>query len=537
MKFKFKHLLVFSALFTSIVATSCSNNQEVVNEPFTYYFEPKINENKELKIFRNFDFESSKGLNKDELVMATAIQGFFSRNGGEYYYQFEKNDVWLEDLKTNYNVKFIETTLEEMLVNFRTNFTNKYVLYNQDKEGNLNVARSIAGAKNFLPVEVKYENMVKSLGFEMGVDARTMSEKKCFDLYKDELNNTALIQQNPETTQEFLTDYGIAGKYFFFWPKDMTDPDIISFRKEVHEWAKDDCPIFGWVPNDETIDVNISSTNGQFTIPSDWARNMSVFACKSFFGESKFKNPIKDDKTIVAENGKHYVTIMMSDGDNVQTWYNTFPFNPSYLGAKRDDFKMGWSIQPSLIDLGRNILNYVFDHRDKNDFYVCSVSGHGYMNPRIFPKEALTSYTNHLNSYLEQTDLSVVQILDSGPSKEAIAEYAKIPALNGGIYCYGDKYAGGHGSIFWANEKPFVSMRETLWNADVNVIANRINNYSTDITSIQAYTAINLHPWSMKYSDVCDLVKLLDEHVEIVTADEFIRLITDNVEHKDVTLI
>ena len=67
--------------------------------------------------------------------------------------------------------------------------------------------------------------------------------------------NTALFQQDPTSTQEFLTDYGIAGKYFFFYPKDMSDPDIVTFRKNVHDWAKKDCPIFGWVPNDEPTDV------------------------------------------------------------------------------------------------------------------------------------------------------------------------------------------------------------------------------------------------------------------------------------------
>lgn len=538
MNYKNKYLLILSSLF-SFLTISCQNNKIIDDDkpPFSYYFEPKINEDKVLKVFRNFNKGDSVGLNKNQLVMATAIQGFFSRTGGEYYYQFENNDVWLNDLKDNYGVTFIDTNLDEMLINFKAKFSNKYVLYDIKQYGNLNVARSIAGIKDYLPVDIEYENYVKALGFELGLDARTMSERSCFKIYKDEFNNTALFQQDPTCTQEFLTDYGIAGKYFFFYPKDMSDPDIVTFRKNVHDWAKKDCPIFGWVPNDEPTDVNISSMNGQFTIPSDWARNMSVFACKSFFGETRFKNVIKDDKTIKGEDGKHYVTIMMSDGDNVQTWYNTFPFNKKYLAAPRGNFKMGWSIQPSLIDLGRNILNYIYDHRDVNDFYVCSVSGQGYLNPRVFPEDALTSFTKHLDSYLKQTDLSVVQILDSGPSKDICEKYGKIEALKGGIYCYGDRYAGGHGSIYWGNDKPFVSIRETLWNADTSVIAKRINSYSKDIHSIEAYTAINLHPWSMEYNDVIKLVEQLDEHVEIVTADEFIRLISENVEHTDKILV
>lgn len=195
---------------------------------------------------------------------------------------------------------------------------------------------------------------------------------------------------------------------------------------------------------------------------------------------------------------------------------------------------MGWSMQPSLTDLAPNIMNYVYSRQDKNDYYVCSVSGQGYMNPQNYT--ALDSFIGGLDLYLRRADLSVVQILDAGPQKSVIEMYSKVPSLKGGIYCYGMKYAGGAGSVYWANDKPFVSIRETIWDADVDAMARRINSYDTDPTNITGYTAINLHPWSHTYEDVKRLVSGLDDHVVIVTADDFIRLITENVPHTDVTL-
>ena len=115
-----------------------------------------------------------------------------------------------------------------------------------------------------------------------------------------------------------------------------------------------------------------------------------------------------------------------------------------------------------------------------------------------------------------------------------VEAYAKIPELKGAIYCYGDRYAAGNGSVYWSNGKPFVSIRETLWNANVESMAERINGYAKDPTTIDGYTAINLHPWSMSYQDAVKLVSLLDESVVVVTADDFIRLITENVPHEDV---
>ena len=128
-----------------------------------------------------------------------------------------------------------------------------------------------------------------------------------------------------------------------------------------------------------------------------------------------------------------------------------------------------------------------------------------------------------------------MQILDSGYSAKVVEAYAQIPELKGAIYCYGDKYVAGNGSVYWSNGKPFVAIRETLWNANVEAMAERINGYAKDPTTIEGYTAINLHPWSMSYQDVVRLVELLDDDVVIVTADDFIQLITDNVPHTDVS--
>ena len=138
------------------------------------------------------------------------------------------------------------------------------------------------------------------------------------------------------------------------------------------------------------------------------------------------------------------------------------------------------------------------------------------------------------SAYMRRADLSVLQILDSGPSDEVIDYYAQIPELKGGIYCYGDRYAAGHGSIYWSNDKPFVSVRETMWNENIEAMAERINSYSRDPSSIEGYTVLNIHPWSHTYQDVIKLVSLLDENVVIVTADDFIRLVTENVPHEDV---
>ena len=70
---------------TNTQTTTTSNGDVGYDDDFSYYLETKINDKKELKVFRNFQVGESKALNKNELVIATAIQGFFSRENGKYY--------------------------------------------------------------------------------------------------------------------------------------------------------------------------------------------------------------------------------------------------------------------------------------------------------------------------------------------------------------------------------------------------------------------------------------------------------------------
>lgn len=75
------------------------------------------------------------------------------------------------------------------------------------------------------------------------------------------------------------------------------------------------------------------------------------------------------------------------------------------------------------------------------------------------------------------------------------------------------------------NENEHVS-HEWLKNA-----AEEINAMPADIYSQKGYSYINIHPWSMNIDDVDYFVSLLDEHIEIVSADEFLDLVKDNVKH------
>lgn len=536
-----KKLLIWCLLLFSVIAlTACQGDSTSIQttelqnqyENFSYYKDFTMTDDGVIYVY---------GLEKTysfgELFLAQAIQGIFSRTDSKYYYlnsEVSSFAYYLNYIIDNYELERENTSLDSMVEDYKTTFdVNGYILYDVDSNPeSVNVASSLAGAFGWLPIDTKMENYALSMGLSLAMDVTDKSEKWCFENYKEYFDNSGLVQQGGGNVA--LRDYGIASNYFYFYP-DSHDTETILFRGAVHAWAQDDAPIFGWGPDDEDTHVGISTANGQFTLASDYSYNLSMFGCVEYYDIESLQQP-NHLTDVTATPGYHYITIIRSDGDNVQTWTNSaFNFNSGDLASERGDFPMGWSTQISLIDLAPSILQYTYETADENDFFVAAVSGQGYIYPQNYPD--LIEFTQKMGTYLRKTDISVVQILDSSFDQDVIEAYSKIEELTGGIYLSGNKYAGLEGSIYWSeNGKPFISCRESLWDADIQAMADRINGYNTDPTSIEGYTMINLHPWSMDYQDVQTLISLLDEHVIVVSPEDFIHLIKDNVPHDNVNL-
>lgn len=501
---------------------------------YDYYRSFDMNEAGHLKVWGT---NTELNLSYSDYLTAVAIQGLFNREEITYYsVAINANNVWLEDMKEAYGITTEAVTVDSMVLAYKEKFGEdaKYILYDKaENPESVNVATSLAGIFDAIPVDVTRERQfssAKGYDMEMLLDASEMTEKECFSEYQDRFSSDALFQLDPNLW--YPRDYWIAGKYFGIYQKE-TDISTLFFRDKVQGWTDDDSPIFGWGPTYEEQDVKIASKNNQFTVASDTSFNLTVLA--SEYWGTEFKQSAVH-APITAQKGKHYVCLMMSDGDNIQAVSNTFPMYSAYYKAQRAGFKMGWTVNVSCVDLQPSILNAIYRDMDKDDYFVASVSGAGYMFPSSYEKDALELFTDRLSGYLERADLHSLQILDNAIDEECFEYYGKIPNLYGCAVMSGNKYQDKKGSVYWRNGMPFVTCRFSLWQDKGANIAAQVNACAKDPNSIEGYSVINVHPWSCNYTDVQELVSNLDENVVVVTADDFFRLIRANVPQEDVDL-
>ena len=554
---------------------------------FSYYSTSKLPADKKVYVLN----DTTKGENytSDSLFTAQAIQGLFARKETRFYVDshYMTNGIntdmyYLEQMKEQYGLTVESISLEEAVAKYIAaynnfvadgtwgtkipveNFVQKtykayvegqdystpgYILYRKGTIS-VNLAATLAGITSFLPVEEGEEDIFKAMGLVKKFDITNVvfTYRWLFgvDGIGDELNPDGLVHQNYKesngSTNKFIKDYGICNKFFHVY----YDPDSgvsAALKKNIHGFLNPNTPIFGYTYSEDS-DVAFFSEYGQFIVPTDYTCNLSFFSAEEFAGQT-FKQPNKDvDKP--AQSGKHYVAFVVSDGDNATYWQNTATFATNYMnaaGRENDTFPVTWSITPSLADLMPAVMANAYKADNKYNYFCAPVSGQGYINAGNFAAQNNGEYFNDfcskLNTYMGKADLSVVTVIggsQQGNLPGVLAGYASCDNVTGGIVYEGSKYFGSvRGGVMWVNGKPFIGPRDSLWETTPAYIAARINTYERDITSIDGYTLVNVHPWSHSYDDIRTIVGMLADDVEVVSVDRLIRMISDNVTDKSAT--
>ena len=545
---------------------SDSGSENQTNDNWGVYFPiPTMNAEKKLLVVGE-DVEINEEVGRNKALTLSAIQGLANREEVTMYlnYALEKdsqypNDYWLQDMVDNYGVTTETLSFEQAIeyykemagddAGFVTYSTAYEPAVGTDESRSLTAAINICAIRGWIPVEESLKDTATNIwNLTEKLDATEMTDKDVFEEYKDEFDNSILIQQRPMENKDYglvmvgLRDYAIANKFFTFYD-DGLGQVTANYRKEVHAWAKPNKPILGWGPGDEGEHISYASEAGQFPIPSDYSFNLSVTSADIFQeGELKQKNQFEP---ITPEAGKHYVAIGRSDGDNITTWQTEFVHSLTDFGSPdrgSEEFPMAWSISPALSEIFPALMRDVYRDSNAYDYFIAPVSGQAYMYPTVFPDEYKDDYFEKLDIFLGKADLHTVCILDHGQnvilSKEIANYYASAENLMGGFVFNGYNYKGGNGAVVWSdNGKPFVAPKESLWQEQPGEVVARIGQYWRDYTRIEGYTYINLHPWSHTYQDVEYVVSELrkNPNIEIISPDQMIDMITKYVPHEDVT--
>lgn len=494
------------------------------------------------------------GFTADERNSVIALQGIvaktdpciYLRYGGTYdLYLAEIEKSGKTILRTDENGQ--KWTYTSLIDRFRDHIADGgYTLYeNSELAEGMNVAANFAAAFGWLPVPVSAREKAEACGLTLKKDLTQEEygysfQRKYFRELKEYFNKGTVVHVNAEMIG--LRDLAIAQGWFCCYS--VNDKEITpgnTFLREVLRWSGKNTAVYGWCSMEKKT-VALLSDMGCHIVAADYCYNVSYLS--QFTTDVRLPSSPARART---DESKHYATLVFSDGDNCQ-WVQNGYGEYFELTGHYPEAVVSWTFSPTLRKFCTPALERVAAAAGPATSFVCGPSGAGYCNPSRFDAQSLDLFSTQTASAMLKTGERVITILDDyKPIREGVIAhsfdyFSRFDNIDGGIlFLDPDRYEAGKGKVWFSGGKPFASVRLSLWATDgyegatdewLRQQAETVNAYPVDIHSVDGYSVICIHAWSMKPAAVQTFISLLDDHVELLPADEFLQTMRENVPHE-----
>jgi hypothetical protein len=277
---------------------------------------------------------------------------------------------------------------------------------------------------------------------------------------------------------------------------------------------------------DELPMISQASTAGVTSIPSDLAPNLSALSAARVSGPLAQK-PLTEPAT----QQKHYVSFVISDGDNVA--WNLWGLQKYLTGPARGSFNVGYGVSPSMADLAPAALDWYYRNALTGpvaEEFIAGPSGTGYTFPSRMTPADLDRYTENLDALMGRAGLGICEILDDQhviKRDDLWHSYLTRPNIDALLY-FGP---GAHGQIRRVHGKPVIAQRDVLWGGwiEEDELTERLNSRTPDPFKWHGYSLVLVHCWTKDLAAIRTVVEGLDEHIEVVTPGQLIHLVNRNM--------
>jgi|GEM_PF-4043316 len=485
------------------------------------------------KVLESFVIADPYIPSSEDWVTMVTLQGLVAKQSSEQIY-FGGSNSKTEFSNTLKDIYALPVTAQitvrwDLLIRYKS-FYSGYILYKGASERNQ--ATSLCGILNGVAVEESKEAQFRSKTGVTNVlaDVRGKSELDIWNEYKNQFNHDFAAELDNDLFYH-LRDYCVMSNMFVFTPN-YNNP---TFKTQVLRSLSDTGGLFGYaqvVNGDEYGAFTLTNTEGIFPLGTNMVGNLSIMSS------------LKDDQLTIKrktsvlneEDDVHYVTFMMSDGDNLA--YNMWSQVDIWNSTVRGQFPVGWGMMPSSQELAPAVLNFFYKNASDNDHFFAQ-GGVGGIYPSKWPIDRLAKHVEQVNTYMGIADMRVLQFIDQNSAWSTSSYwkpgamwdlYTSKPNIKG-IFFYSYGGGPGAGDVKFLNGKPIVMLRDFLWGGlcDENQLTTILNNRMSDPYTKEGYTAICVHVWTKGLDNIKQVVDKLNPKIRIVSPEEFMERVKQNV--------
>ena len=307
-------------------------------------------------------------------MIATAVQGVVNQDSAELYlvlndHHFQQlEDTGREYIVLNKDIQSHETGLQSLLNKYLPRFSRIYV-WDTQKDWTWNLALMLSSQHKGLPLTREYADFIIRnyhwQGEVIDLSDKWKSKAEAYDWAISELmprchDNILFsvgLRDDWKVAPWTLYDYAVASRGFSFWLDDA--------QKDEQQIIRDICRagqyrpgaiVMGYAKSGDDLLATVNNYGIGYVV-SDYYANGSFW---SAYPNRSFSQP--KGKARRVKPGKIYVSIIFSDGDNLQ-----FDQNALYLMWKNDSLRgtipVGTTMAAGLQEINPFLLEWYYKHK------------------------------------------------------------------------------------------------------------------------------------------------------------------------------
>ena len=480
-------------------------------------------------------------------ALLISLQGLANRGEPRIYLEYPKDWQWeivrpLEGfLEKRHGIKFDRLGLDDAdaaLTRFG-HFAKGYVVWDKAVRSSLIVAFTIAGVEDAVVVNADLIPLAEKHGLKPVADLRGLfagkSEAQIYQWAYDHywarcsrdfyvvLGGHAGIEMQPG-----IADFGVMQRAFF---SDLSanpkHPDELALERRILAGQHPASIVVGWHSYGKDTEGQHTTLVGNYGLKMEGLHNLPnvSFTCQiPLTPDFKFANNhhVGPDAKLKAE-AKVYVCAVATDSMGIGAW--TKPGRGAIPYTWQVTMNWAWMNPPAL--------QFFYEDKTPNDYFIAGLSGPGYMYPKSIPAEKFPALMKDARSLMAQLDLRVMEIMDYSEGNRHIGNtdlpkevvdryYHEFPDVLGFINGYGTAR-----TYDLRDGKPFISYDYYL---DVN---RTVKDAAADLEEL-----IQLNPKRPYFllmhirernpvEKVNAIFHSLSEPVEVVPLDVFLKLAAD----------
>ncbi len=361
-------------------------------------------------------------------LSALALQGLINQ-GTAKIYVIAREDVdvaWLDTAGKSYvKVPLLSgdnAGLRTLYRDYR-NSISKFILWDGDSDWTYPVALMKGSLEGGLPVTETIKNSLQSeFGTKTAEDIRTNWNSRiaaydwALDNLMPRLNKQVIFSAGLRTTEPnpkdnwkvnpwLVFDYAAASKSFVFY----LDPRVENEKKEIEKIIQRGgyaagTAVLGYAPNGDELNATVNPYGIGYVV-SDYYSNGSVWS--SFPNHTYSQAP---GVGIEAQPGKVYVSIVASDGDNMQ--FDQSSLYKQFQSTEVGTVPVGITISPSAQELASPFLDYFYEKKSGNVELLAGPTGFQFIYPENYTN-GYTSWLSYNRTWLLNAGIHTTQIWHS----------------------------------------------------------------------------------------------------------------------------